>query len=345
MRIALDASYSVSAEPTGIGVYSARLISELARLNPANRLLLCYRPKQFFQSHSPRLLSNVSRRLLQPPIPVWGADIFHGLNQRVDRRPAPRVVTTFHDLFVMTSEYSSAEFRARFTRQAQLAADHSDLIVAVSEFTALQVHHLLHVPSSKIRVIPHGVDPVDPPSDDRREAIILFVGVLQERKNLVRLVKAFERIPAPWRLVLAGSTKGFGAQRILDSITASPARGRIEITGYVPADDLRDLYRRAAIFAFPSLDEGFGIPVLEAMAHGVPVVTSNRSALPEVAGNAALSVDPFCEEQIGDGLLRLASDENLRNELRSLGYRRAADFTWQKTAQSTYRIYRELVRD
>lgn len=345
MRIALDASYSVSAEPTGIGVYSARLISEVARLNPADRLLLCYRPKQFFQSRIPRSSSSVSRRLLQPPLPVWGADIFHGLNQRADRRPAPRVVTTFHDLFVMTSEYSSAEFRARFAKQAQLAAANSDLIVAVSEFTASQVRDLLHVPSSKIRVVPHGVDPADAPPDDRRENIILFVGVLQERKNLIRLVNAFERVPSEWRLVLAGAANGFGAQRILDAIAGSAARERIEITGYVPAAALRDLYRRAAIFAFPSLDEGFGIPVLEAMAHGVPVLTSNRSALPEVAGGAALLVDPVSGEQIGDELLRLIRDENLRNELRRLGYRRAADFTWQKTTQSTYRVYRELVEN
>ena len=343
MRIALDASYSVSAEPTGIGVYSARLIRELARLNPADRLLLCYRPKQFFKSRIHQMPSGVSRRLLQPPLPVWGADVFHGLNQRIDRRPAPRVVTTFHDLFVMTSGYSSTEFRARFTRQAQLAATNSDLIVAVSEFTASQVSDLLHVPSAKIRVIPHGVDPADPPPNERRENIVLFVGVLQERKNLIRLVKAFERVPVPWRLVLAGASNGFGAQRILDTIARSPARERIEITGYLPATALRDLYRRAAIFAFPSLDEGFGIPVLEAMASGVPVLTSNRSALPEVAGAAALLVDPVADEQIGDALLRLASDENLRNELRTLGYRRAADFTWQKTAQSIYGIYRELI--
>lgn len=345
MRIALDASYSVTAEPTGIGVYSARLISELARLNPADRLLLCYRPKQFFKSRAALLSSNVSRRLLQSPVPVWGADVFHGLNQRVDRRPTRRVVTTFHDLFVMTSEYSSVEFRARFTQQAQLAATNSDLVIAVSAFTASQVRDLLHVPSSKIRVIPHGVDPVAPPADDRRQNIILFVGVLQERKNLVRLIKAFERVPAPWRLVLAGAANGFGAQRILDAIPASPARERIEVTGYLPAAALRDLYRRAAIFAFPSLDEGFGIPVLEAMAHGVPVLTSSRSALPEVAGGAALLVDPFSEDQIGDGLMRLTRDEDLRNELRTLGYRRATEFTWQKTAQSTYCVYRELIEN
>jgi glycosyltransferase involved in cell wall biosynthesis len=342
VRIALDASYTVSAEPTGIGVYSAKLISQLAQLNPADRFLLCYRPKQFLQSRIPKMPSNVSRRLLQPPLPVWGATVFHGLNQRIDRCPAPRIVTTFHDLFVMTSEYSSTDFRARFTRQAQLAAASSDLIVAVSEFTASQVRDLLNVPSSKIRVIPHGVDPVDPPPGAGRENIILFVGVLQERKNLTRLVKAFERIPSPWRLVIAGSANGFGARRILDAIAASPVRPRIEVTGYLPASGLHDLYRRAAIFAFPSLDEGFGIPVLEAMAYGVPVLTSNRSALPEVAGEAALLVDPFCEEQIANALLRLASDESLRNQLRSLGFQRAASFTWEKTAQSTYRVYREL---
>lgn len=344
MRIAFDATYTISSEPTGIGVYSEKLLSELARLYPSGDFLLCYRPKQFLQSlmKSSHPFAGAGRRLLVPPLPLFKADVFHALNQRVDRRPARRVVTTFHDLFVMTSDYSSAEFRARFTQQARQAAAHSDLIVAVSQFTASQVRDLLHVPDSSIRVIPHGVDPAPQLGPTAREKMILFVGVLQIRKNVERLVRAFERVPSDWRLVLAGSTTGFGASRILDAIEHSTARERIEITGYVSRNRLWDLYRRAAIFAFPSLDEGFGIPVLDAMAWGLPVLTSNRSALPEVAGGAAILADPMREEEIAAGLLRLATDECLRNEMGILSLQRASQFTWQKAAESTYKIYREL---
>jgi glycosyltransferase involved in cell wall biosynthesis len=264
------------------------------------------------------------------------------LNQRVDGRPARRVVTTFHDLFVMTSEYSTAEFRARFIRQARLAAANCDLIIAVSEFTASQLRDLLQTPEARIRVIHHGVDPAPEVSPSARENIILFVGALQIRKNVERLVRAFERLPSDWRLVLAGSASGFGIGQILETIERSAARERIEITGYVSQARLSDLYCHAAIFAFPSLDEGFGIPVLEAMAWGLPVITSNRSALPEVAGDAALLVDPTLEEEIAAGLLRLATDEPLRNELGALSRRRAAKFTWRKAAEATYGVYREL---
>jgi glycosyltransferase involved in cell wall biosynthesis len=352
VRIAVDASYSTAAEPTGIGIYSERLLGELAGICHADRFLLCYRPKQFlqsFKSGSPLFRSveprfqSARRRLLQPPFPIPGADLFHALNQRVDHRPACRVVATFHDLFVMTSEYSTPAFRTRFTHQARRAAANSDLIIAVSQFTASQLQDLLHIPVSRIRVISHGVDETPPADENARENIILFVGALQERKNLVRLVKAFEHVPSHWRLILAGSTGGYGAPRILEFIARSTAAERIEVTGYLPEPSLAALYRRAAIFAFPSLDEGFGIPVLEAMAHGVPVLTSNRSALPEVAGGAALLVDPTREGEVEDGLFRLATDEQLRDELRRLGYRRAAQFTWRKSAEATYKVYRELM--
>jgi glycosyltransferase involved in cell wall biosynthesis len=351
VRIALDATYTVSQEPTGIAVYSEKLLRELLSIYPSVEFLLCYRPKQFFESlrksHSllcPYGFPNAARRLLLPPLRSFDADVFHALNQRVDRRPAKYVVTTFHDLFVMTSEYSSGEFRTRFTRQARQAAANSDLIVTVSQFTASQVRDLLHVPEERIRVIPHGVDPVGQLDPSAREKIILFVGVLQIRKNVERLVRAFERVPADWRLVLAGSTTGFGAPRILDTIERSTARERIEITGYVPQDRLRDLYRRASVFAFPSLDEGFGIPVLDAMAWGLPVLTSSRSALPEVAGRAAMLVDPMREEEIAAGLFRLATDESLRDEMNTLSLQQASQFTWRKAAEATYELYKELAR-
>jgi glycosyltransferase involved in cell wall biosynthesis len=342
VRIALDATYSVGPELTGIGVYSSKLLQGLPHAHPHDEFLFCYRLKQYRKAQSLKL-GNVRQRILQRPLPLTGADLFHALNQRVDRRHARRVVSTFHDLFVMTSQYSSPEFRRRFSDQAKKAVHNSDLIVAVSSFTASQIESLLSVDRSRIRVIPHGVDMPPLPDDSQRENIILFVGALQTRKNLVGLIKAFEQVPSDWRLILAGSLQGYGAEAIIDRVRKSFACPRIRVTGYLTGAEIKKLYSRARIFAFPSLDEGFGIPVLEAMAHGVPVVTSDRSALPEIGRGAAILVDPTNTDEIGYALRSLATDPGKRAQFCSKGRERAALFSWDKAIEATYGTYSELL--
>jgi glycosyltransferase involved in cell wall biosynthesis len=252
-------------------------------------------------------------------------------------------VVTFHDLFVLTSEYSTPEFRSRFADQARAAADRADLLIAVSRFTADQLRDLLEVPPGRIRVIYHGVTPAPRASELAREPLILSVGAIQARKNIARLIEAFEQTPPEWRLAIAGSS-GFGADAILARIERSPRRADIALTGYVPDRELERLYQRASIMAYPSLDEGFGMPVLDAMARGVPVVTSNRSAMPEVAGDAALLVDPTSADELAHALLRLCGDSDLRERLAAEGRRRAAEFSWERAARETLLVYRELLR-
>jgi glycosyltransferase involved in cell wall biosynthesis len=335
--IALDATYSLGRNLSGVGVYSREILFGLARAHPEEQFLWSYRPHRFPRSYRERIPKNAVRRLLigTPP-----AELFHALNQRVDAR-APRTVSTFHDLFVMTGDYSSPEFRARFTEQARQAAELSDAIIAVSRFTASQVEELLKVPAERIRVIPHGVH-IPAPSGGPRENLVLFVGAIQRRKNVARLVKAFERLPADWRLALAGASDGYGAAEELHAIEESPRRGAIDVLGYVSSPDLERLYQRARIFAFPSLDEGFGMPVLDAMAHGVPVVTSTSSALPEVAGDAALLVNPLQVDSIADALSRLAADDALQDDLARRGLERARQFSWTSAVERTWSVYHEL---
>ena len=339
MLIALDATYSIGKNLSGVGVYSRELMLGLARHYPEDHFRYYYRPHRFLKSFHEKLPANASRRLL---IGSPGGNIFHALNQRVDfQGGTTRVISTFHDLFVMTCEYSSPEFRARFTEQARQAAERSHAIIAVSRFTAAQIENLLHVEPSRIHVVPHGVHrPTTPESP--RDNIVLFAGVIQKRKNAARLVKAFEQMPAGWRLVLAGATSGFGAPEELQALEASPRRCDIELAGHITRAELDRLYGRARIFAFPSLDEGFGMPVLEAMAHGLPVVTSNISAMPEVAGDAALLVNPFDVDEIAFALQRLANDENLREELTARGRTRAQQFSWNTTVEQTYAVYENL---
>ena len=341
MKIALDATYSVGRNLSGVGVYSRQILTGLAANHTESDFVWCYRSHRILRSWSDRLPANCRRRLLRAGWPP-SANLVHGLNQRIDFR-GPRTLSTFHDLFVLSGDYSTAEFRARFAKQAHEAAERSDLIIAVSHFTARQVEQYLKVDPSRIRVIPHGARL--PVSDSRiveREPMILFVGAIQKRKNVVRLVEAFESVPQEWKLVLAGAA-GFGAEEALERIEHSSRKSDIQVLGYVRDDVLEDLYARASIFAFPSLDEGFGMPLLDAMVRGIPVLTSNVSAMPEVAGDAALLVNPHDTQAIDQGLQRLIRDGSLRAALVEKGIRRAAEFTWGKAVAETWRIYQELL--
>jgi glycosyltransferase involved in cell wall biosynthesis len=336
LKIALDATYSVGSSLSGVGVYSREILAGLAAAHPETRFRFCYRPHRFLRAEG--LPANARRSLL---LGSQAADLFHGLNQRLPRIRRGKAIATFHDLFVMTSEYSTPEFRRRFTAQAREAADRADAIVAVSAFTARQVVELLGVEPSRVHVVHHGVRRLAAPPMVR-ENVVLNVGAIQTRKNVARLVEAFETLDDSWRLVLAGSF-GHGAESIQARIERSPARSRIVVAGYVSAVELAQWYARASIFAFPSLDEGFGFPVLEAMAAGVPVVTSTSSALPEVAGNAALLVDPRDSRALAQALQRLVQDPELRQELVRLGEQRVLEFSWDRAVTKTWTVYEKVL--
>ena len=355
MKIALDASHSQDRDPSGVAVYSRNLIGELVRGHAEERFLLCYRANRLLRSFGEPLAGeNCSRRLLEEfACFLFAADVsvFHGLNQRLPRHRFRRSVSTFHDLFVMSGDYSTAGFRARFSELARDAAERSDHIIAVSEYTAGQIAGRLGVPRERISVVHHGVRPVSQCSGQElagfREKhglegeFILHIGALQKRKNIERLVEAFEAIGGQRTLVLAGSD-GFGAEKIIERITRSPARERIRRLGYVDRRMLERLYQTAAVLAFPSLDEGFGLPVLEAMSAGLPVVTSNRSALAEVAGEAALLADPEDADAIGSALERVLEESELRERLIAAGRTRSLAFGWDKAAQRTMEVYRQV---
>jgi len=339
VTIALDATYSLGEEPSGVGIYSREVLFGLALAHREERFAFYYRPHRYFRSWSQPLPDNVRRRLLAGPFPPR-AELFHGLNQRLPRLRSRRTVATFHDLFVLSAEYSTPDFRARFAAQARDAAERADAIIAVSHFTKSQLTALLNVEPSRIHVVHHGCRQL-PRTERPREPVILTVGAIQKRKNTIRLVEAFESVDLRWRLVLAGSA-GYGSNEILARIASSKARERITVTGYVSSADLASWYARASIFAFPSLDEGFGMPVLEAMAAGVPVLTSNCSALPEVAGDAALLVDPASTQAIAEGLRKLMYDEDLRAQSARKGLARAQLFPWDTAVQKTWRVYQSL---
>ncbi len=352
MRIALDATHSLGSKPSGVAVYCSNLIAALIRAAPRDRIDLCYRSNRFFRALGTSPPGpNCSRKLLEEfscYLFRGQVDLFHGLNQRLPRCRFRHAVATFHDLFVINGDYSTPEFRGRFTSLAREAAQRADHIIAVSRYTANQVAAHLGFPPQRIHVVHHGVNPVRRVGEDdlaafRKEEelhapFLLHVGAIQRRKNVTRILEAFERLRPHYLLVLAGSA-GYGADQIMTRIEASSARDRVRIVGYVDDDSLAKLYRAAQALIFPSLEEGFGLPVLEAMSAGLPVVTSNRSAMPEIAGEAARLVDPDDTNSIEDGIVEVLEDEDRRAELREKGIVRAAQFNWTKAAIETLQVY------
>jgi glycosyltransferase involved in cell wall biosynthesis len=337
LTVALDATYSVGNTLSGVGLYSREILFGLAAAHPEVRFDFCYRPHRYLRAGE--LPANARRRLL---LGVAAGTLFHGLNQRLPRVWRGRSIATFHDLFVMTGEYSTPEFRARFTAQARQAAERADAIIAVSEFTKRQVVELLDVDARRVHVVHHGLRPLRY-EQAAREKIVLNVGAIQARKNIARLVEAFEALDASWRLVLAGSF-GYGSEAIRDRIERSPARDRIAVLGYIAPEELAAWYARASIFAFPSLDEGFGMPLLEAMAAGAPIVTSTASALPEVAGDAALLVNPRDTEALAGALKQLGDDRELGQELAGRGKARVREFRWEKAVRQTWAVYQDVLK-
>jgi glycosyltransferase involved in cell wall biosynthesis len=236
----------------------------------------------------------------------------------------------------------------RFLRDA-------DKIIAISECTKKDAIRLYGIEEAKIRVIHGGVNPFfRPVSPDTAEAVrhrynlpnhyILYVGTIEPRKNLVTLLEAYRALrnrDAEIKLVIAGR-KGWRQEEFFRKLLKTGLEHDIVFTGFVPDQDLPAVYTMADVFAFPSLYEGFGLPVLEAMACGTPVVCSNTSRLPEVAGNAAVLVSPQDVRGWIEALNKILKSDELRTDLHQRGLRQAAGFTWESTARKTCDVYRQV---
>jgi len=285
-----------------------------------------------------------------------GADLVHGpafVGPVLASCPA---VVTIHDLsFLRFPALFRPANRLYLAVLTRLSTRRARRLIAVSAETASEVTRLLGVPAERIDVVYHGVDPMFRPLPagevaafrQRRglpERFVLFVGTLEPRKNLVRLVEAFARIRAGAdrhigaRLVLAGG-KGWLYDELFARVEALGLGEQVTFPGYVASDELPLWYNAATVLAYPSIYEGFGLPLLEAQACGTPVLTSNVSSLPEAAGEAALMVDPYDVEALAAGLHRLLVDEPLRHELRERGLAHAGQFSWPRAAQETARVY------
>ncbi len=362
--IALDATYAMDPEPSGIAMYSRRLIEELAALETPHRFLLCYRVSRFGQRREflcPRTPGEArfGTRFYQEPFTFWlpwQAELFHSLAQRPPGFRFRREIVTVFDAFPLTgTDYSTADFRRKFSTLLREAVARAALVLTASHCVREQLIDLLRAEAGKIRVIPLGVDlPGKRLSQAERDAerrrwagdggkILFTAGAIQTRKNTLNMLRALERLPAEFQLLLAGG-KGYGHEAVFDYIHERRLEQRVRALGYVSAAELAKLYEAANVFLFPSLEEGFGLPVLEAMAHGTPVVTSSASSLPETGGDAALYAEPNDPDDIAEKIRQAAEDSDLRTRLVERGFARARQFTWRRTAEATLAAYDEALK-
>ncbi len=369
MKIAIDIR-PLRDVMTGIGRYLYKLVDALSEQDKHNEYLLFWSnltippPKSLPKTKNMRVISyRIPGKAITalwaytsfPQIETFTGpiDVFHAPCFQVPPAGRAARVFTIHDLIPITNPELAIPSSVRhFRPRAKHYAKRADIIVAISKATARDIINYLDVPEEKISVIYQGTTFLPKPSGVKMAEVrkkyalspnyILFVSRLDPRKNIARLLKAFEisGLSSDWELVIAGP-KGWRMEetnRIWNSLTC---KSQIRRLNYIEDEELSALYGGAAFLAFPSLMEGFGLPILEAMSVGCPVLTSNVSSMPEVGGGAALYVDPFSVESISAGLIKLANDSALRSKLSQLGYHQAAKFTWDKTASQMIEVYKK----
>lgn len=266
-----------------------------------------------------------------------------------------KAIITVHDLtHIRAPETMKASNYKHISRNLAYSVERSEKVIAISEFTKCEIRELLGVPAEKICVVPcapsfgTGVAPLQGLMETYgiTTPYLLYVGTIEPRKNLVRLIRAFERLKRETgmvhQLVLAGGN-GWNNEEIYRAAMESPYAEDILFIGFVSAEEKNALYQNADVFVFPSCYEGFGIPPLEAMHFGCPVVTSNAASLPEVVGNAACLVDPLDDVSMAEGIFRVLHDKDCRKSLVEEGFRQEKKYTWDASAAKLTQLCREIL--
>ncbi len=371
MHIGFVAMGMAEEKKTGIEYYFTNLLKSLARIDSENKYTV-YMDRAVPESLAIKQ-DNFSTRILTGPPVFWRQTrltaemLFHSPDVLYSPTPSLplyhpcRIVTTVHDVIpLVEKDYSGFLWRVAFKRQCSYAVKYAHRIIAISESTKSEITKFFDVNAEKISVIYQAYDSdIYKPENDslkikrvnQRYSIfsnyILYVGTLNPHKNIERLVQAFGRLKAvgkiEHKLVIAGKS-GLHHERIIKMASQLALEKEIIFTGYVPRSDLPVLMSGADLFVFPSLYEGFGIPPLEAMACGVPVVVSDSYSLPEVVGDAAVMVDPYNVESIANGIYEVLSNAEFNSQLRKKGLERAKLFSWEKTARETLQLLEDVYR-
>lgn len=364
MKILIDA-HMVGERETGNETYIVNLIRGLQNIGVSDEIVLA-------AAHADALSEKVGRQYRMIPVSVspWRrlgvdfpaivrrekVDVLHVTYAGPLRAECP-IVVTIHDVAYRTHpEWFSLRDRIVLSCGIAWTIRRARKVIAVSEYTRHEMKEVFPFAEPKIEVTLEAADSrfVKLDACQKNEGIlkqkgirlpfILAVGNLQPRKNLSRMIRALaktkKRAGLPHQLVIAGKAL-WRESEIYRSVRENGLENHVVFTGYVPDEDLVQLYNQADVFVYPSLYEGFGLPVIEAMACGTPVVTSDSSSIPEVAGDAAMLVNPEDVESIAQGLETVVTNTSLKEALGRKGVEQARKFTWEKTAEQTLRIYRE----
>jgi glycosyltransferase involved in cell wall biosynthesis len=369
LRIAIDAR---KLHDFGIGTYVRNLLRHLARLDQETEYLILFRPEDVgvaaglgpnFRGLAERSLPYSIGEQLRIPLSLRREriDLFHEPHYVLPPLTGCRSIVTIHDcIHLMFPQYLPNKLAYGYARTFLWTAAHrSSRILTVSEASKRDILRFFDVPPEKVAVIYNAIDErfgIEPPEEEvvrvrerfqLHDPFILYAGNIKPHKNLERLIDAFHRL------------RGAGLDHVKlliigDEISKYPTLRRavhrwklhkhVRFLGFVPDQTLAVLYRLAGVFVFPSLYEGFGLPPLEAMASGTPVVTSNVSSLPEVAGEAALLIDPYDPESIAEGLRRVLTDPVLKADLVARGLQRAREYSWDRSVRRVREIYGEIAR-
>jgi hypothetical protein len=372
MRIAIDAR--AAGKKVGIGIYASNLVDGLARLGDGAEYLLYVssdssvpanghlKAKKAWGSLEDHIRGDFWEQVVLPfELKRSSIDVYHGTNGRLPLlKLGTRYVLTIHDLIPALMPYANTRtFRFYMDKATRASARAADIVIVPSSSTKKDVVRLLGISSGRIRIIYEGVSDRFRVLDKsecldylRREygingEFILFVGRLEPRKNLARLLASLkllvEREQVRTRLVLVGG-KTWIQEEIVSMARENGLSERLLFIHDAKDNDLPILYNGASVFVLPSLYEGFGLPLLEAMACGTPVVASSVSSIPEVAGEAAILVDPLDPESIADGLKVALFDTARRQKLVESGLKRSKEFSWEKAARETFEVYRECAQ-
>jgi len=367
-RIGYDVT-SLVGMCTGVGNYTRQLLEHMLDVAGEHDFLLMAnrqddvldvapsaRARPMIQDFPSRMLW--MQTVLPAQLRAAKPDLCHYPNSIAPLRSPCRYVVTIHDMTLsLLPQYHPWRKRLIVRPLIPLIARRAARIITVSEHARADIVRLLRVPPERVVVVPEAAAAIfrsAPAAEQARvraryqldRPYLLYVGTLEPRKNLVRLIRAWHALwrrgVIPHQLVLVGG-RGWQDAEIYDTIAQLDCGDALRLAGYVPTADLPALYSAADAFAFPSLSEGFGLPVIEAMACGTPVLISTAPALRELAGDAALTVNPCDERALTDALEQLLTDAALRADLRVRGLLRAAAFSWDRAARSTLAIYQEAI--
>ncbi|MCX8037015.1 MAG: glycosyltransferase family 4 protein [Candidatus Sumerlaeia bacterium] len=377
MRIGIDGS-SILPRRTGMGHYTSHLLAHLAKTDPENQYVVFLnsmrnRPqRESWMEHGNfsvvhrrlpgPLLLYAWRYLNWPPVErfLGGVDVFHSPATYVPPQRRGGRVTTVHDLYFLHHPEDCSLLGGRFLRATlPRRLKEMDRIITISEATRRDLIELLHVPPERIAVVYLGVDPrfrrVESPAERAAvcaryglpDRFILFIGTLEPRKNVERLIEACARVRSEIRdaphLVVAGS-RAQGAAQVDAAVARFDLGGHVVFAGYVPQADLPALYSAADLFVLPSLYEGFGMPVVEAMACGTPVVAGDTSSLRELVTGRGTLVNPLHADDIARGIVQMLRDAPVRAACIERGLEFARTLTWERCAQQTLAVYLEAFR-